>query len=726
MAYSGKDRVWVLREQQPAPDSIIKPLAEELELSPVTTRLLYHRGYRNADAVRRFLRATDTQFHSPFLLADVERAVARIRRAVEGGEHIVIYGDYDVDGVTSVTLLYLYLTELGATVDYYIPSRTGEGYGLSIAAIDKLADMGVTCIVTVDTGITACEETAYAKTRGIDMVITDHHECRAVLPDAAAVVNPHRPDCPYPFKELAGVGVVFKLVSAYECTLGGEQGEAEIEGVRRVAQRFADLVAIGTIADVMPIVDENRLIVTYGLSMVEKTKRPGLAALVAHATSKEGGARNARRRKITSGFIGFGIAPRINAAGRMKEATLAVDLLLCTDAERADTLAAELCEINRARQAEENSIAASAYAQIEATFDADKTRVLVLDANDWRQGVIGIVSSRVTERYGLPSILISFDGEDADDPAALGKGSGRSVKGLNLVEALTACEDLLVKFGGHELAAGLTVRRDQLDAFRERINAYARECLPGSVAAHLEADLAIELNQISVPLLEEIATLEPFGIGNPEPHFILPDVILTSITEIGGGKHLRLTVSDGSSHLVVLLFNTIRDDFPHDIGDHVDLLGTLGINEFRETRTAQMLLQDYRSATRAVEREEALAARYREVRSGGTFTREEDFLPERDDFAHVYTALRREFRQGRDTFTLQALLAMVGANAPHPINYVKLRYIIEIFHELRICGVEELPNDTYRFDVFFNAAKTSIDKSAILRRLRSQMVRQEG
>lgn len=723
MARIGKEKVWVLRESEEAPAAVINALAAELKLSPVTVRLLYHRGYRTADAVKRFLHATDAQFHSPFLLADVERAVARIRLAVERGEHIVIYGDYDVDGVTSVTLLYLYLTGLGAKVSYYIPSRTGEGYGLSVAAIDKLAEMGVTCIVTVDTGITACDETEHAKTRGIDMVITDHHECRAVLPDAAAVVNPHRPDCPYPFKELAGVGVVFKLVSAYECTLGFERGEKEIEGVRRVMKRFADLVAIGTIADVMPIVDENRLIVTYGLAMVEKTERAGLAALIAHATSKEGGARPQKKRRVTSGYIGFGIAPRINAAGRMKEATLAVDLLLCEDAARADALAAELCEMNRARQAEENSIAEAAYKQIEERFDAEQTRVLVLGADHWRQGVIGIVSSRVTERYGLPSILVSFDGEDENDPGALGKGSGRSVKGLNLVEALVACEDLLVKFGGHELAAGLTVRRDQLDAFCERINAYARERLPGSVAARLEADLTLELHQINVPLVEEIGKLEPFGIGNPEPQFILRNVILTGITELGGGKHLRLNVSDGGSQLVVMLFNTVREDFPHDVGDHIDLLGTLSINDFRDTRTVQMLLQDYKSAGSAKEHRAKQIARYREVRAGGAFTREEDFIPEREEFAHVYTVLRREFRQGRDTFDVPALLALVNAGAPRPINYVKLRYIIEIFYELRLCGVEEKGEDVYRFDVFFNPSKTSIDKSAILRRLRSQLAK---
>ncbi|MBQ9778421.1 MAG: single-stranded-DNA-specific exonuclease RecJ, partial [Clostridia bacterium] len=441
-----KEKIWILREEQKAPENEIKAICEGVGVSSVCARLLYHRGYRTAEAVQRFLCCEDTLFHSPFLLRDVKPAVARIREAIAKGEKIVIYGDYDVDGVTSVSLLYLYLKDLGADIGYYIPSRSGEGYGLSVAAIDRLAAMGVSCIITVDTGITACEETEYARSVGIDMVITDHHECRATLPDAVAVVNPHRPDCEYPFKELAGVGVVFKLVTAFECTLGAERGEREIDCVRRIAATYADLVAIGTIADVMPITDENRLIVTLGLKQIAHTGRVGLDTLLEEASA-------GKRKKITSSFIGYGIAPRINAAGRMSEASLAVELLLAETREEAARMAAELCEINRQRQAEENTIAEQAYHRIDESFDPHTTRVLVLEDNGWRQGIIGIVSSRITERYGLPSILISFDGTQpgADSPDDLGKGSGRGVKGMNLVGALTACEDLLVKFGGHEL-----------------------------------------------------------------------------------------------------------------------------------------------------------------------------------------------------------------------------------------------------------------------------------
>ncbi len=723
MARNGKEKVWVLRDADKAPAEAVATLAREMGLSPITARLLYHRGYRTPEAVTRFLSCADTLFHSPFLLCDVERAVARILRALEAKEKIVIYGDYDVDGVTSVTLLYLYLKGKGADIDYYIPSRSGEGYGLSVAAIDKLAESGVTCVITVDTGITACEETEYARTRGIDMVITDHHECRAVLPNAAAVVNPHRPDCPYPFKELAGVGVVFKLVAAIECTLGAARGESEIDGVRRVANEYADLVAIGTIADVMPITDENRLIVTLGLKLVEKTERAGLAALVAEASAPAGGG-TARKRAITSSFIGFGLAPRINAAGRMCDASLAVELLLCEDHDRARVLAAQLCEINRARQSEENKIAEQALSRIEESFDPERTRVLVLGDDHWRQGIIGIVSSRITERYGLPSILVSFEGENDPSPDDLGKGSGRSVKGMNLVEALTACEDLLVKFGGHELAAGLTVRRDQLDAFRRRINEFAAAHLPnGGVAAHIEADMELAPRDVTVPLAEELARLEPFGIGNPVPHFVLRNMTVERITELGGGKHLKLQLGRDGVCLVAMLFSTTRAQFSCTEGDRVDVLGTVGVNEFRNIRTVQLILQDYKRISDGAEYEANVRARYLAVRAGGTHSAEENFVPVRDDFAHVYTILRREFRQGRDTFPVRQLLAMINTAREESVHYVKLKYILEVFHELRICGVEELEDDVYRFDIFFNASKASIEKSAILRRLKSQMTR---
>ncbi len=717
-----KEKIWVLRERADAPESEITALGEQMGLSPVCARLLYHRGLKTADAVRRFLSCEDTNFHSPFLLQDVALAVARIRAAVEDREKIVIYGDYDVDGVTSVSMLYLYLTGMGADVGYYIPSRAGEGYGLSRAALDKLAAEGVGLVITVDTGITACEETAYAREIGIDMVITDHHECRATLPEAVAVVNPHRPDCPYPFKELAGVGVVFKLIAAFEATLGAERGEPEIEGVRRIAARFADLVAIGTIADVMPITDENRLIVTLGLKQIERTERVGLAALLDEASLTASG-KPQKRRKITSSFIGFGVAPRINAAGRMSEASLAVELLLADTQQEAARMAAELCEINRMRQAEENTIAEQAYRRIEEEFDPDTTRVLVLEDDHWRQGIIGIVSSRITERYGLPSILVSFDGatKGFDSPDDQGKGSGRSVKGMNLVEALTACEDLLVKFGGHELAAGLTIRRDKLEEFRARINAYAAKCLPdGGVSAHLEADLTLDIHDVSIPLAEELSHLEPFGVANPVPHFILRDLTLERVSELGGGKHLKLQVGKEGVSLTAMLFSTPRSRFPYIEGDRIDLLGTLDINEFRDIRTVQLIVQDFKPSCCYEDEYNTHVARYREVRAGAEFSLAEDLIPVREDFAHVYTVLRREFRQGKDLFAERSLLPMLNAGAPHPIGYGKMKYILEIFHELKICGVEEIEAGVYRFDIYFNASKTNIEKSSILKKLKSQ------
>ncbi len=724
MEMTGKEKIWVLPPCDIDTDAVAE-LATATGLSAITAAILYRRGYTTPESASSFLSCEDTLLHSPFLLKDVERAVARVLEAIEMHQRIVIYGDYDVDGVTSVSLLYLYLIEKGADVRYYIPSRHGEGYGLSTGAIDKLAATGVDLIITVDTGITANEEAAYAAGLGIDMVITDHHECRLPLPEAAAVVNPHRPDCGYPFKELAGVGVIFKVVCAIEGTLAMATGEREVDGVRRVAHRFADLVAIGTIADVMPIIDENRLIVKLGLSHISNTKRPGLAALIeeASAGNRQGERAPAKRKKITASFIGFGLAPRLNAAGRMSEASLAADLLLAEDPHTAESLAISLCEINRERQIEENRIAEEAYRQIEEKFDLEDTRVLVLADDGWRQGIIGIVASRVTERYGLPSIMISFDGamEGFASPTDIGKGSGRSVKGLNLVEALADSEDLLVKFGGHELAAGLSVQRDHIDAFRHRINAYAAEHLPaGGIRVSLEADAELSLSDATMSLAEELLRLEPFGDGNPMPQFILRDLTIDRIIELGGGKHLKLLVSAGGISLFALCFSTSRARFGLREGDRVDLLCNLDINEFQNQRSVQLTVRDFKpSATIHALLKEG-RARYAALRAGEAFDSSEDVIPDRTLFAHVYTVLRREFRAGNDTFDERTLLALVNAAPPRRISYVCLKYILDIFRELQICGVEEYGDGTYRFDIYFNASKTNIEKSSILKKLKSQ------
>ena len=425
-------------------DAEINSICESEKLGHITAKLLYNRGYNTPEKVKKFLGNETTSLHDPFLMADMDKAVSRIKKALDDNEKIVIYGDYDVDGVTAVSSLYLYLKDKGADVSFYIPSREGEGYGVSVGAVERFATEGVKLIFTVDTGITACEETDFATELGVDVVVTDHHECREILPRATAVVNPHRPDCPYPFKDLAGVGVVFKLLWALEIKLFSEKETDRLVAIRKVFREYADLAAIGTIADVMPIADENRLIVMYGLEKIENTDRIGLSALIeASANYTSGDVKPAapvvkpmpaKKRKITSSYIGFGIAPRINAAGRISSASKAVELFLTNSEERARELAYELCDINKQRQVEENRIAEQAYKKIEQEFDFENERVIVLEDDGWQQGIIGIVSSRVTEKFGLPSILISFDGatrgfQGADD---IGKGSGRSIKGMKI------------------------------------------------------------------------------------------------------------------------------------------------------------------------------------------------------------------------------------------------------------------------------------------------------
>ena len=693
-------------------------LAAELGCSATAAKLLWNRDLRTAEAANSFLRLEETRFHDAFLMRDMDKAVARIEKALAAGEKIAIYGDYDVDGVTSTSLLYLYLRERGADVIYYIPSRLHEGYGLSRGAMDRLAEAGVRLMITVDTGITAVDETAYAKTLGIETVVTDHHACRETLPDVCAAVNPHRPDDEYPFDELAGVGVVFKLVSAMEITRARREGESDAAAVRRLCHDYADLVAIGTVADVMPLVDENRLIVSYGLSRINREPRAGIAALIEAANGK-----GRAPRRVNSTFIGFGIAPRMNAAGRMGDATVAAELLLSEGGEKSERLAGELCELNTERQTEENRIAEAAYRKIEEQAAKEKPRVLVLDDDDWHQGIIGIVASRITERYGLPSILVTYDGSPDRDGSAtdLGKGSGRSVKGLNLVEALTACADLLERFGGHELAAGLSVRRGNIPLLRERLNAYAAERLTDEMlCVCLDADCEVGMTELTEKLVEETEKLEPFGTANPAPVFVMRNANLRRVSPIGGGKHLRMTVEKDGVSMGAVWFGMTLAALDFDTAEPVDLMFRLGINEFRGETSLQMTLIDARPTVDGEAELEREKRRYAEIEAGGHFARTEDLLPSRDECGAVWRFLRREAALGHSTFPVRRLLLRLNGQGAGHFNYCKLMWILRIFDELKLCSFREPVPDTLLLSPDGSGGKKDLDSSVLLASLRAR------
>ncbi len=731
MKQTKREKRWNLlyRPTDAAAEAAVERLARDASVSKTMAKLLYSRGYETYEKVKSFLHQEEVALHDPYLMRDMELAVERISLALERKEKIAIYGDYDVDGVTSVSLLYLYLKSKGADIGYYIPSRAHEGYGLSKPAIERLVEKGVQFMITVDTGITAIEETAYALELGIETVVTDHHECREELPKVCAVVNPHRADDAYPFKELAGVGVVFKLICAYEMAECRKNGIPEIDGVRHVCREYADLVSIGTIADVMPIVDENRLIVSLGLKLLERTDRLGLRALIeAINAGKTSSAKGSKPRKINSGFIGFAIAPRMNAAGRVSNASIAVELLLAEDELRAQELADELCELNATRQLEENRIAEQAYEKIEKTFDAEHDRVIVIEDDGWQQGIIGIVSSRITERYGVPSILISFDGATRGFPALddVGKGSGRSIKGMNLVNALIECEDLLVRFGGHELAAGLSVRRCNIDAFRKRINQYAAECLSeDEMCVSIDADCEVEMKDLNMTLAQEISMLEPFGVANTVPNLLLQGARVLRVIPMGGGKHTKLIIEKDGRQMSAVWFNRKAPDLEFDVGDIVDVLFQLNVNEFQNEVTLQMLLQDIRFNAAANVAYEEERARYEEIRAGSDYAESENILPTRDDMALFYTVLRREFRAGHSVFPMRRILGLMKENGARTLTYAKAKFILRIMQELQICGITEVCDDRYLFEFYFHTTKTNIEKSSILHRLKSQMRRND-
>ena len=629
------------------------------------------RGMTDLNQVKALLSSGEDQLQDPFLLKDMDLAVARIGRALRNGEKMAVYGDYDVDGITSTCLLTHYLRDQGGDVCYYIPNRLSEGYGVNREAVDRLAQEGVRLIVTVDCGITAVEEVEYAKELGIDLVITDHHECKEELPAAVAVVDPHRPDCGYPFKHLAGCGVALKLVLA----LGGPDREEAL------FSRYCTLAAIGTVADVMQMSGENRTIVSRGLAAIDHSYFIGL-----HALLKEAGLAG---REITSVQIGFVLAPRINAAGRMGAADKAAELLLCTDPAEAERMARELCALNRERQNVEQTIYSQAEEMIAHLPDRDRS-ALVLESSRWHQGVVGIVASRLSEKYSRPSFMIHLNG-------ATGKGSCRSWGGFNLFAALESCKDLLLGFGGHELAAGFTIQEENIPAFRQRMNDYARSFRGGQApVSELDVDVAItHPSAVTLEELEALSALEPYGSGNARPVFCLLGATLLRTQNVGQNRHLKLRLGKGSAQFDGIFFSTVAEDCGCRAGDRVDAAFYLQINEFRGSRTVQLQMVDLRPSLYPSGREQeglALADRCTAHQSL-TIRDARRLLPTRDQFAAAWRFLEHTVPEPGLTTGYLPLLRAVAAELGKTEPFPRASLCLEVFAERGLLTMEHQDDD---------------------------------
>ena len=743
-----KSKKWIIRdngESHAAVSDAAGKLAETLSLSLVTARLLCARGYDTPETADRFLKNSSEYFHDPFLMNDMDKAVSEVLGAIERGKHITVYGDYDVDGVTSVSVLYLYLKKAGASVDYYIPNRANEGYGVNREAIDKLRASGTELIITVDTGITAFEEAEYIKELGMSMVITDHHKCRDTVPCADAVINPKRCGCAYPFKELAGVGVVFKLLTALEFTVQERRlfpgkdnnrltsserikrliGTGQSDFLEKVCRDYIDLVAIGTIADVMTLTDENRLICAMGLKLMEDAPRLGVQA-ISDAAAGISAKKYQKKRRLTASYIGFTVAPRVNAAGRIDDASLGVELFTCaeTDTARAAEIAQKLCELNTQRQAEETRIEEEALALAERTHDFSRDPVLVLAKENWHHGVIGIVSSRMTEKFNLPSILISI--EDG-----VGKGSGRSIKGFNIIEALGHCGELLIRYGGHELAAGLTVSVDKIDEFRKKINEYASDKIdPEDNAACIDIDCVIDGSDIDIGLAEELTMFEPCGTGNPTPVFLMKGAEVSEVVRISEGRHTKLTVCSGGSRMTALLFGVSPEEADFECGDLIDLVFRLDINEFRGIRSVQLLVLDARLCSSVTDNgrtetgKRTDTEKYRSytrseceflkrVESGEGFTVSDGLLPDRDDFAAVYRMIRGIAGKEKRVFSLYRLSLWLD-DFGREIRPAKLKLILEILSDVGLIGLEQLPTESLSGSELYAITAASVSEKVNL------------
>ncbi|MBQ2920658.1 MAG: single-stranded-DNA-specific exonuclease RecJ [Oscillospiraceae bacterium] len=643
---------------------------------PLSAMVLAARGLTTPKEAGAYLDC-NARLYDPFLMTDMDLAAGRVGLSIDRGEKIAVFGDYDVDGITSTCMLTDFLRRQGANCISYIPSRLEEGYGLNPIAIHQLHAEGVKLIVSVDCGITAIDEARLCKELGIDLVITDHHECKDRLPEAVAVVDPHRPDGGYPHRNLSGVGVAFKLA----CALSGDQ--------EQVLQDYADMVCLGTVADVMLLQGENRVFVARGLESLRNTKRPGIAALM-----RESGC---APEAVSASAIGYNLAPRINAAGRMGRIELALNLFLTDDEEEAADLARKLCDLNRQRQAVESQIYAQAVSMLP---EGQPPEAIVLADDTWHQGVVGIVASRMAEEYCCPAFLICLDGEH-------GKASSRSFGGFNLFSSLTALSPLLESYGGHELAAGFTIARQNIARFREDICAIAAEYYADSgPRTVLEIDCVIPPELMTVRNVDRLSILEPCGNGCPKPVFAMEKLTVERITMVGGGRHMRLRLRSGHHVINAIYFSATPETASIDQGDLVDVAFNAQINEFRGERTVQMNVLDIRPSCCAESSPELHD--YARIRSGLSPAAAALLLPDRVTLGDVwrYLALSGPTVQENPICLCRKIVRRSG----RPLSVGKLLTCLDIFADVGLLRTHRL-HKYIRIDLLHTSGKADLNQS---------------
>lgn len=641
--------------------------------------LLCSRGIRDPYIAGAFLREDLDILHDPFMMKDMDRAVLRLKQAVSAKEKVAVYGDYDVDGLTSTALVTDYIRSLGLSCRAYIPERLTEGYGMSEDALRQLHGEGVSLIVTVDCGITSFEQIRAARALGIDVIVTDHHECLGPLPEACAVVDPRRLDCMYPFKGLAGVGVAFKLVCAME-------GHAALG---RLVERYGDLTAVGTIADVMPVADENRLIIRRGTEILRRGENLGLSRLMNEV--------GLRRESMSSGDISFSLIPKLNAAGRMGRVHTAFELLMSEDEREADRLAKELCGMNSQRREVENRVFSEAMEMLSKAGRI--TSPIVLASDNWHHGVSGIVASRLAERYGVPAVVICLEGEN-------GRGSCRSFGNFNIFMALNYCRDILGSFGGHALAAGLTLKRDMVDELRGKLAEYYNYTEGDFIRMKLPVDFCVEkLDMLTLRDIDSLRAMEPWGNGNPPPSLCIRDMHVESVTAIGGDKHLKMRVSrDGSSFDCVFFSVTVKE-LGVSAGMTVDLAFEPGINDYRGVRSVQLLLKDVRASRRTDDPTLELAQRFFD---GAAMLPAENalLLPDRGDFARVWHNINQRSKRFLEPY--DELLPDISLHTG--IQSLGRIYVcLKVLDELGLINMREFENN---MDIHIPRVEKKADLSA--------------